>query len=821
MKLKRRLLTLLLAGIMAAGTLTACSNNENADDTTTTAATEAPKGDDTTAKADDSAPTAEAVPLVVAYTEFNGKFSRFFAETDYDQDVAGLTNIGSLTTDRVGDIVYNAIEGETRSYNGTDYTYTGPVDILVTRDESADTTTYKYHLRDDMKFADGEPVTIDDFLFGLYVYLDPAYDGNSTLFSQNIQGAASYRTGIPADVLTKYKPIASAILAAGPGYTAAATDSFTQEQYDTYWNEAVITAWKDELNNIVGWLKSNGYGGEVEEFGGVAGDEAYDALLGLSTWGFAKANDDGVLEGAGTGATWDTAAGVYPTFDDFYNETVALYGGDFVAFYSAEDPDGIDQSDAANALFIAAYAGESADTSSTEYISGIKKIDDYTAEIVLDGFSANAIYQISVDLTPMHYYGDKSQWDFDAHKFGHPKGDLSLVHAKDGEPLGAGPYTFVKYENKVVYFEANPLYYRGEPKIKNVQFKETQESEKVTAVATGAVDISEPSNSKLKLAEISKENSNGETTGDKIYYTAVDNLGYGYIGLNAALIKVGDDPGSKASRDLRKALATVLAVYRDISIDSYYGDSAEVINYPISSTSWAAPQKTDPGYELAYSKDVNGNDIYTSGQTPDERYAAALNAAVGYLEAAGYTFTDGKATAAPAGASLTYTLSIGDEAGEHPAALAATMASEALKTIGIDMQIELISWSLLSDKLSKATFEITAAAWASTIDPDIYQLYSGADAVGAGGIDSNHYMIRDDKLDQLMLETRKSPDNAYRKTLFKECFDIILDWAVEVPSYQRQNCIIFSTERVNTNTIPKDMTPYWGWAAEIETLALN
>ena len=93
----------------------------------------------------------------------------------------------------------------------------------------------------------------------------------------------------------------------------------------------------------------------------------------------------------------------------------------------------------------------------------------------------------------------------------------------------------------------------------------------------------------------------------------------------------------KQSKDLRKALATALAVYRDTAIDTYYGEAAEVINYPISNTSWAAPQKSDADYEVAYSKDVDGNPIYTDGMSQDEKVAVAKEAVLGFLEAAGYT----------------------------------------------------------------------------------------------------------------------------------------------------------------------------------------
>ncbi len=87
----------------------------------------------------------------------------------------------------------------------------------------------------------------------------------------------------------------------------------------------------------------------------------------------------------------------------------------------------------------------------------------------------------------------------------------------------------------------------------------------------------------------------------------------------------------------------MLAVYRDSVIASYSGERAAVIQYPISNTSWAAPKPADEGYAIAYSTDVDGNSIYTDGMTNEERFAAALDAAIGFLKAAGYTFDEASA----------------------------------------------------------------------------------------------------------------------------------------------------------------------------------
>ena len=57
--------------------------------------------------------------------------------------------------------------------------------------------------------------------------------------------------------------------------------------------------------------------------------------------------------------------------------------------------------------------------------------------------------------------------------------------------------------------------------------------------------------------------------------------------------------------------------------------------------------------------------------------------------------------------------------------------------------------------------------------------------------------------------------------MYKAALDIVIDWAVEVPTYQRQNAIIFSTERVNMETVTPDITTFYGWMAEVENIELN
>jgi peptide/nickel transport system substrate-binding protein len=427
----------------------------------------------------------------------------------------------------------------------------------------------------------------------------------------------------------------------------------------------------------------------------------------------------------------------------------------------------------------------------------------------------------------MHYYGDKSLYDYDNNMFGFKKGDLSIVKSKTTTPMGAGAYKFVSYENGVITFEANESYWEGAPKTKYILFQECADGDKLAGVVSGSFDLTDPSFSTDVVDSIKGYNSNGELTGDVITTNTVDNLGYGYIGINAENVKVGDDSASTASKDLRKAFATLFAVYRDTVINSYYGDRASVIQYPISNTSWAAPKPADEGYQIAYSTDVDGNPIYTDSMTEQERCDAALQAAIGFLKAAGYTWDDasGKFTAAPAGAEMSYEVIIpGDGTGDHPSYGILTAAKDALATVGITIEINDPSdsnelWNALEAVPCEG--EMWAAAWQATPDPDMYQVYYSSNINGAGGTDSNHYYITDDELDELIMAARESADQSYRKATYKQCLEIILDWAVEIPVYQRQNAFIFSTERVNMDTVTPDITTFWDWMNDIQNIEVK
>lgn len=368
--------------------------------------------------------TPEPATLVVGYSNFSQKFSPFFAKTAYDQDAALMTQLSLLGADREGNPVLKGIEGETIAYNGTDYFYDGIADIDVVQN-SDNTVDYNVTLKDGILFSDGEPLTIDDVIFNMYVYSDPTYDGSSTFYSLPIEGMQEYRNAMQS--------LSSLILAAGPDNTDFS--KWTQDQQTAYWT-AFNAAGEKFAQEIVDYCIANGYNATGDSVAACA-----------ANWGYTLAEDA-------------TAA-------DFFQAMVDAYG------YDVSDT-GINRETAGTSItdFINAELGDSAASytagvnvgEAVPSITGITKTGDNTLTVHCTKFEATTIYQFQMAIAPLHYYGDTAKYDYANNMFGFTKGDLSGVKSKTTQPLGAGAYKFISYENGVISYEANENYWKGEPR---------------------------------------------------------------------------------------------------------------------------------------------------------------------------------------------------------------------------------------------------------------------------------------------------------------------------------------------------------------------
>ena len=105
-------------------------------------------------------------------------------------------------------------------------------------------------------------------------------------------------------------------------------------------------------------------------------------------------------------------------------------------------------------------------------------------------------------------------------------------------------------------------------------------------------------------------------------------------------------------------------------------------------------------------------------------------------------------------------------------------------------------WDALKCRYSRNV----AAKWQATIDPELaYQTYHSESA------EQRTYHINDATLDQDIIDARSSADQEYRKSVYKQCLDIILDWQLRF-RYIRDRQLYESSECVKQRYLYKDVS---------------
>ena len=129
--------------------------------------------------------------FVIMSEDFDGVFNPYFSTTGADSTIVSMTQIGMLSSKYVNgsvEVAYGEDQATvTKDFEISDY------------NKSKDETVYTFVLKNGIKFSDGQPLTMEDVLFNLYVYLDPSYTGSATIYSTKIKGLSEYRTQSNAD----------------------------------------------------------------------------------------------------------------------------------------------------------------------------------------------------------------------------------------------------------------------------------------------------------------------------------------------------------------------------------------------------------------------------------------------------------------------------------------------------------------------------------------------------------------------------------------------------------------------------------------------
>lgn len=827
----------------------------------------------------------ETRPVVFATEALDGNFNPFFSTSATDSKMVGMTQLGMLTTDENG----KPLCGKNEDTVALAY------DVSQVQEGENTYTDYQFIIKNGLKFSDGTALTIKDVLFNLYVYLDPAYMGSATMYSTDIVGLKAYRRQDPAATGDESAWNATFTAAAnerrlnlayyldGDPDTAptdvekAKKDTVTlkemfKEEVTSDWNmhKGTLESYEDEYAFTEDWQVYYFAEGVVKiQYDGAGKpyrDENGKYVTNLTPDGiildngneynsgnnynpnYAKEidevkNDEALIKAyTDKGATREDAQEfvvrdfaintVYSSKADYDDQMVeVLYywatGTNIFDKFTAEArTEALKELQGADGkLVVDSISGITTATTTKDFKGNDLGASHDVLKIRINGVDPKAIYNFAFAVAPLHYYsGTYEGVDYSKAEgnFGVAFNDSTFFEEvlqdddKNKKPVGAGPYQASNdkgqidsatvtvdgddfYSNNWVYFARNDYFTTVGPEIENAKIKYlhyrvVNSDQLIQSLEAKNIDVGEPNATSKNVELISKIAHVKQRT----YVTN----GYGYVGVNPKYV-----PDLEVRQAIMKAMDPVHCL-------TYYTEEyAEILYRSMSTQSWI------------------WKNVEMPTTRPEELAIATSNAEIERLvESAGWK-KNASGIYAKDGKTLKFTFTIAGATDDHPATEMFHKAAETLNKCGFDITVTTDITAL--KKLATGQLQVWAAAWSSTADPDMYQVYhkdSKATSVNNWGYptilnDSTGAFYREqqtiDALSTLIEEGRATNNEQDRSEIYLQALDKVLELAVELPTYQRRDMVAYNSEVIDFNSLNQNPTAFQGVIHKIWELDYN
>ena len=429
----------------------------------------------------------------------------------------------------------------------------------------------------------------------------------------------------------------------------------------------------------------------------------------------------------------------YKLTKEKYNDGSDVKAEDYVNWYKVvADPsyDGYQDISKVNVVGYDDYKNGSA----TE-ISGIKVVDESTIEITLEAANTSAPYVLgsAVPISTAKY-GDLIK-----------KGDLSKFKSLNMvDYVSNGAYVLKEYKEKTsATLEANPNFYLGEPKTKNLIFKVVATNAELQAVETGDVDIHDQ-------VVCDDDHIEEAMSAGFINLKIQPTLGYGYVATNQK---------NEIFQDVKVRQALLHAIDRKSLNQAVYGQYAITLNIPQAPISWLYDDEGMETYDYDLEK------------------AAELLKEAGWEKDGDKLMKDGKQMkivfSAMSGNVVTDTM--------------IPLMIDAYGQLGIDFQAEYVDWPTLQSKSQNGTFDMLFMAGGLTADPDLTGTFASAEAGGT----QNRTGYANPELDKMLAEALASTSQDEQKEKYKEIYKLINEELPLYPIYERCDLICYNTRVQN------------------------
>ena len=811
--------------------------------------------------------------FVIATELLDGLFNPFYYTSANDGTIVNLTQIsliGATYNNGSIDVAY----GENEAVVAKDY------EIVENGDG---TVSYYFVLKNGILYSDGHPLTMEDVLFNFYVYLDPVYTGSNTLYSTKILGLDEYRTqSVTSGGSNASGSIASQAadraanrineLAAlfQAELKASATKTVTKAQMETaikattlssgyieaisnnpsdvtYANlladyEHTLELFREELNSDYASAQES-FSDDMYKAENIKAKFEDEVFRFMCLENYVEIKYALGADGKEDRSVIESVKALYPetittkeaaieyVFTDktttqlHYILTGWATAGKLEAEYTAKATEVILRANISDdgsllvpniegivSLGHTDAAGSKVTVNGTEYTVASGHNADGTVtntaeydilKITIDGVDPKAIWNFAMSIAPQHYYGEGSKVGMDIanNKFGVEYASFDFManviqSTRNVKlPMGAGSYKATDasssdspseggfYNSNVVYFKANNNFHTtGEginnAKINLIRYQVVGANNMINALQTGAVHYISPAltaDNYDKLAGMA---------GDGYVSLSTKQLGYGYIGVNASKV-----------HDMYLRRAIMCAMNTALAISYYRSGTAEQIFWNMSKVSWA--------YPTGSAEKDNGKNYPQMGTWSEEDARTNIQY---YMNQAVYSESDLKLTFTIAGSTT-----------DHPCYTVLEDAAKLLNSMGWDISVVCDTNALT--KISTGSLTVWAAAWSSSLDPDMYQVYHkdstatstkawGYDYIKTSGSAEENRLLNE--LSELIEDARETNNQAERAELYKEAMGYILDLAFELPVYQRSVLYAYNGNVLNKDSMPaeSELNPY-------------
>lgn len=408
-------------------------------------------------------------------------------------------------------------------------------------------------------------------------------------------------------------------------------------------------------------------------------------------------------------------------------------------------------------------------------ISGIKKIDDYTAEITFKEHKANNLLELWTS-API---SEKVFKDI-------PVKDMAKSDAVRKNPIGIGPYKVKRIvDGESVELVKNKDYWRGEPNIDNINLRVVEQTSMTQALENGDIDIA------TITAPIAKEIK--DSGSENLQLLQAPSTSYAIVGFvlndyDKKAQKIGEERPKYQDKKLRQAMA--YAINRKEWIDAFYYGYGKPLNGLIPSAHWSGAKEGDVK-EYKY-------DVDKAKQLLDEG---------GYKDKDGDGFRED-----PQGKP--FVVNLKHYAGSNPTFEPRTAALKGYwEKVGLKTKVEMEEFGKYSSDLEKSSkdMEVYFRTWQQGSDPDPSELYRST----ALWNESRYNNPKADKILDEAVDTKVvGDDNDKRKEKYLEWQKIMAEDVPVIPIVELEDVTAVSSRVKNFEVSLKGSNPIYEWSVE-------